>query len=129
MTPKGAKLKITGLKPGTYQVLVFSNYPLYELVKMEKMPEDLEQRTYFVVDGHAVLVGNRHILKGAELAAFDEKVKAMLYGNPRRCAARSFGSKAGIRYGLVRPPEMAVQQKEAVPEVIAGGEDVSLRIS
>lgn len=121
-TPKPQQRKLTGLQAGTYQLMIFANYPLLEVAKEKKLPDDLEQRTYVVVDGRPILVGNRNVVTGKDLEIFEEKVQAMLFGNPLRCAARTFGSKAGVRYS---PTPKKVQ---AVPEPVSSGEDVSVKI-
>ncbi len=127
VSPNAMQRKLMGIKdPGAYQMLLFSTYPVREAFDMPLFPEDLEERAYIVVNGNAMLIKGRHVLTGPELSAFDKKVQDMLYGNPLRCAARSFGSKAGIRYSPLPPPER--KKPEAVPEPVAQGEDISLRI-
>lgn len=122
VTPKPQHRKLTGIQAGTYQLMIFANYPIPEVAKEKKLPDDLEQRTYVVVDGKPVLIGNRNYFAGKDLEVFEEKVRAMLFGNPLRCAARTFGSKAGVRYSPTP------KKTQAVPELVSSGEDVSVKI-
>lgn len=127
VSPNSMQRRLMGLKdPGAYQMLLFSTYPVREALDMPLFPVGLEERVYIVVNGNAVLVKGRYVLGEPKLSAFNKKVEAMLYGNPLRCAARAYGSKAGIRYSPLPPPER--KQREAVPEPVVGGEDISLRI-